>query len=677
MPNLVESLISDLIANEHKFERVLQEKKHQQNSETLALNGAGYTAPKAFNNAKKEDQISATQFHKIKSHFQLLAICEKKHSAILSALKLLEANLAPDNGCSGKINDWLDAIKFFPISSSDVEITYSEKTKNLAQAILNIRKKGLKVDIVQGEAVLPSSSYLELLNWIQFRAEQLGHNLFLATIHYIEKECYKPQHERYYFRKDLSIINNKAIPPLGYIYQLSLAHLEKKAKTRITHQQIVEIFELSSDLVTLLDFQRLDYMEGFMNKPEDLLPYLRKTIIHDQLFTIDQMSKQDAMTLIEGLFSDEPELLIFIDIFRLLSRHPGRVSLVFQKDSLLDDLRALYSQEDISKAIDDLSFSSKEINNNYREPLETEKINYFLKPFIKRRDDYLYPHPYFGYLGFIFTLFNKTKEKYKKIYNNEKELTSKLGKKSELLVEQLFTQHGVHAVSGKKYKVSKGFFSEIGSSALSGECDYIVEGESHIIFIELKSKTLTADARKGNIRSALLDLTQSLLSSLEQSGRHEYAIRKLGFLEFNDGTRIYLNNRRIERISLTVFDFNSLSDMNLVQDILGFLPDFKFEPEDPCEAEIERKINETLQKIKRQQNCSIFTKEYQTPYGRIINFRNRFFSVAQLITLLKHSNSTEQFIENVNKTRQIGNTTRDWHFIFNNFVLDFATKRRS
>ncbi|MEE3915744.1 hypothetical protein, partial [Pseudomonas viridiflava] len=225
--------------------------------------------------------------------------------------------------------------------------------------------------------------------------------------------------------------------------------------------------------------------------------------------------------------------------------------------------------------------------------------------------------------------------------------------------------------------VPKDFFSEINSSALSGECDYVVEGDNHILFIELKSKTLTSESRKGNIRSVLLDLTQSLLSSLEQSGRHEYAIRKLGFLEFDDGTRVDLKNRKIEKISLTVFDFNSLSDINLIQDILGFLPDFEFRSEDTSEAKIEHKINEVLQKLKHQQNCAIFTREYRTPYGRTINFNNRFFSAAQLITMLKHSKSTEQFIENINGTRQVGNSTKDWHFIFNNFVLDFSRKKPS
>lgn len=677
MDQLTESLIFNLIENEQNFESVLAEKKHCNNPVQFALNEAKIRAPKTIRNVSDEDQISVGQFHKIKSHFQLLTICEKKYKTITTIIELFESDVIRTQYCSSKIQDWLNASKLISVNLSDFKIDYNEKTKTLAQAILRLRKKGLRVDIVQGEAVLPRDSYLEILNRIDFRAGQLGHNLFLATAHHIEEKHYKPQHERYYFRKELSIINNQANPPLGYLYQLSLTHLEKRAKTRVAHQQIIEIFELSEDMVTLLDFQRVDYMEGLMNKPSDLLPYLRKSILHDQLFTIDQMSKQDALALIEGLFNDEPELLVYIDIFRSLSKHPGRVSLSFQKDSLLNELCLLHSQEDIYKAIDELSFSSKEINNNYLHPLEIEKLNYFQKPFIKRRNDYLYPHPHFGHLGFIFTLFRKTKEKYEKKYSNGKQLTSKLGKKSELLIERLFTQHKVRFFSGKEYKVPKGFFSEISSSALSGECDYIIEDENHILFIELKSKTLTANSRKGNITSALLDLTHSLLASLEQSGRHEYAIRKLGSLKFTDGTHIDLKNRKIEKISLTVFDFNSLSDASLIQDILGFLPSFTFKSDDPDEAQIEHKINEVLQKLKHQQNCSIFTEKYRTPYGRTINFNNRFFSAAQLITMLKHSKSTEHFIETVNKTRQLGSNTKDWHFIFNNFVLEFSRRKIS
>ncbi|MGV8919862.1 MAG: hypothetical protein ACOH2R_19005 [Pseudomonas sp.] len=672
-----ESLILGLIKNENNFKRIFLEKKNHGCTVQLSPNELAHIASKTIHNPTKINQISVSQFHKVKLHFQLLWMCEKKYGIISKVVELFESEVIQAGHCSAQVQDWLNASQLISADISALEIDCNDKTKNLAQATLSLRKKGLKVDIVQGEVELPISSYSEILNRIDFRARQLGHNLFLFMIHHIELECYMPQHERYYFRKELRIINNHATPPLGYLYQLSLTHLEKKEKTRITSQQIIEIFELSRDLMTLLDFQRVDYMEGFMNKPHELLPYLRKSILHDQLFTIDQMSKRDAMALIEGLFCDEPELLVYIDIFRALSAHPDRASITFHKDSILKKLRSLHSQEDISKAIDDLSFSSTDINNNYLEPLEIEKLNYFQRPFIKRRNDYLYPHPCFGYLGFIFTLFKKTKEKYEKIYSNEKKLASKLGKKSELLIERLLTQQNIEFISGKKYKVPKYFFSEIGSTALSGECDYIVEGENHILFIELKSKTLTAESRKGGIRSALLDLTQSLLSSLEQSGRHEYTIRKHGFLEFDDGTRIELGNRKIEKISLTVFDFNSLSDINLVQDILGFLPDFKFHSEDPDEAKIEYKINEVLQKLKHQQNCSIFTKEYRTPYGRTINFNNRFFSAGQLIIMLKNSKSTEHFIENINSTRQTGNSTKDWYFIFNNFALNFSRKKTS
>ncbi|MEE3917647.1 hypothetical protein, partial [Pseudomonas viridiflava] len=453
MAQASESFILDLIDNEHNFERIFFEKKNHLHTMQLDPNEVPLRNSKAIYNTAKADQISASQFHKIKSHFQLLLICEKKHSIISKVLELFESEVIQAGHCSGKIQDWLNESKLVSVDLSEFEIAYNEKTKTLAQAILSLRKKGLKVNIVQGEVELPTSSYLEILKRIDLRAAQLGHNLFLAIIHHIEIEYYKPEHERYYFRKELRIINNQATPPLGYLYQLSLTHLEKKAKTRITCQQIIEIFELSTDLVTLLDFQRVEYMEGFMNKPHELLPYLRKSILHDQLFTIDQMSKRDAMALIEGLFSDEPELLVYIDIFRALSAHPDRASLTFHKDSILKELRSLHSHEDISKAIDDLSFSSKEINNNYLEPLEIEKLNYFQKPFIKRRTDYLYPHPCFGYLGFIFTLFRKTKEKYEKIYSNEKRLTNELGKKSELLIERLFTQHNIKFISRKKYKV--------------------------------------------------------------------------------------------------------------------------------------------------------------------------------------------------------------------------------
>lgn len=246
------------------------------------------------------------------------------------------------------------------------------------------------------------------------------------------------------------------------------------------------------------------------------------------------------------------------------------------------------------------------------------------------------------------------------------------GKKSEQLIERLFNQYNIKYHANKKYTVPKGFFAEINSPAEEGECDFIIEGEKHVLFIELKSKTLTASARKGDSDAALLDLTRSLLASLEQAGRHEYVLRKLGEIEFTDNTKIELKNRDIERISLTTFDFHSLSDANLIQDILAFLPTQEFNSQNPENSKTESDIRGALDAIKKQQQCEPFIDQYTTPYGRTINFNNRFFSAAQLLTILKHSKNTNQFVENLNKTRQIGNNTRDWYYIFNHFVVDYS-----
>ncbi|MFP5495018.1 MAG: hypothetical protein ACLGJE_02590 [Gammaproteobacteria bacterium] len=672
MSPATDKLINDLIANRNFFE------VYSARSENILLPRASEqlrSSIDALTNPSVDERVSAEEFLDLKNYFQLFALCEKKYECIVLLINQVDSHTVRPLYYSNRITEWIDVWSQIAKLNQTLEPLYDKNIKCRAEAILRLRSNGIEIILDQADAVLTEKVRIQILSRIKYRAEKVGHNLFLMVLHIIETNHYRPMHERYYFRKELSILSNSPQSPLGYLYQLSLAHLEKKKKNRDTFRQLKEIFELSEDLVTLMGVQRVDYLEGFMNKPVDLLPFLQKSTIHDQLFTLDQMNKQDALTLMDGLFSDCPSLAVYRDIYRAMIKYPGRQSLYFYKDLIVRELCMRHTAADVGNAIDELSFSSQEINLDYLNPLNVEKLNSFQKPFIKRKDDYLFPHPHFAHAGFIYTMYDKLLSSLKERNYKGARLSQEIGRRSEKLVENILSQYRVRYLAGKKYIVTKDFFDEIGSTAKEGECDFVIESPSHIMFIELKSKTLTANARSGNSISVLLDLALSLFTSIEQAGRHEYALRRKGKIDFTDGTSLDLKGRYIEKISLTVFDFNSLADVNLIQDLLAFIPNMKFFSKESDEQEKLSKIKKVVDKLKMQQQCDVFREVYEKPYGRSINFGNRFFSVGQFMSMLKYSRSTEHFVELINKTRQLGNNTKDWYYIFNNFVIDMPNNQ--
>ncbi len=95
----------------------------------------------------------------------------------------------------------------------------------------------------------------------------------------------------------------------------------------------------------------------------------------------------------------------------------------------------------------------------------------------------------------------------------------KVGTAMERFVEAEFASHGVEVFSGD--------YDEDGH----GECDIAVPTPEVLVFLELKKKTLTRQARAGIDAELLLSLAGSMLDAHAQAGWHELRITRAGFLE--------------------------------------------------------------------------------------------------------------------------------------------------
>lgn len=226
--------------------------------------------------------------------------------------------------------------------------------------------------------------------------------------------------------------------------------------------------------------------------------------------------------------------------------------------------------------------------------------------------------------------------------------------------------------SGLKYKVKGNIFQDISSNSKDGECDFIIETDDSIIFIEEKSKELDIESKSGDILSGLWDLALSLLNSQEQICRHEYLLRKQGKIEFENGFTLELKDRRIEKVSLTLFDFYSLADVNSVRSILiSFINStISSTDSDPKVTKKIEKINKAFRKLQNIYKSDIFKNEYINPDNSLNTLNSRFFSSNQLITMLDHCTGNEDFLSIMNKTKAVGNNSQDWFLIFNYFAID-------
>ena len=93
-----------------------------------------------------------------------------------------------------------------------------------------------------------------------------------------------------------------------------------------------------------------------------------------------------------------------------------------------------------------------------------------------------------------------------------------------------------------------------------GECDFVLESDQEILFVECKAKALTRGAMAGVPGDALLDFAGGVFASQVQSLRHERILRECGEIHFKSGARLVWANRRITRLSVTLLEHGALQD---------------------------------------------------------------------------------------------------------------------
>lgn len=480
-------------------------------------------------------------------------------------------------------------------------------------------------------------------------------------------------------RKELHPTSSQPTPdiPFGYLYNLSIKNLNR-VKNHQAKKQISEVVDLSIDLMTILDLQWLNPFESLLSG-QDIIQYLRKNLLHDQLFTVHQYSNANAKKIINGMFNKnhnikipiDIDLDIYIDIFCIVNI-TSSIDIQFIEKTVYSHLLGKYTKNQIDTALNELCIKESQVNKNYLNPFDIKEINYYEKPFFKNNGEMVYLNSYFHNNGFVWFLRDKLKHECAQIGIEGKKFNDLRGDISEEFIKNLLNSKNISYQSGLKYKIRGNVFHNIGLSSTEGECDFIIETNDRIIFIEEKSKELDIESKSGDILSGLWDLALSLLNSQEQICRHEYLLRKQGKIEFENGFTLELKDRGIEKVSLTLFDFYSLADINSVRSILISLINSVISTidNDPKVIQKIKKINKTLRKLQIIYNSDIFKNEYINPDNSINTLNSRFFSSNQLITMLNYCTGNEDFLSIMNKTKVIANNSQDWFLIFNHFAID-------
>ncbi len=606
-------------------------------------------------------------FYKIRKHFLVESFLEKnqKNDLYFNVIEIIFDSTRKVDSFSLSKSSWQESIKatleylkigtFKP--SNDKESVYHEE-RAIAYAINNFKEIGVSVEWQNGEITLNEEINKKVLNEINNKIKLLGVNFCFLIIERLKSCYYCPTQDRFHFVK----ISKEPMIPWGFLFNLSLKYLKEKRLPKNAAEIFSDILKLATDYCVLLEIQ--DYSEwAIINQTsETIFQTIQENVLRDQIYTIPQIPNKYISKIVKGIFSqvngEEFNLPWKIsDYFKVMDE-----ILILSEKGTPFKVATEYIAEKTNlnrKGCINTIFSSffhfpKVINRNFVEPYDIKHRDYLYKPIIKISNKYYsFASSHFFNFGFYEVIASKIRTAGLK--------EGMVGEYFEKLIQKEFEESGIEFLANEEYKIDKKKRSELSIKSEKGECDLILETDKSIIFIEVKKKNLTINAQSGQVFDIIFDFAHSNLKALSQATWHEIILQKYGEITFSSGKQLQLNGRKIEKVSISMFDYYSLHDNIILNEIMKNIvgAELKIDSTDPELLKKLEKINVVLKELGLQYELNelCFYKK-NSPHNWFFNCH--FLNLFSLFEILGHTRSTEEFEKNLTINKHITFSTRDW-----------------
>ncbi|WP_071190686.1 hypothetical protein [Trichormus sp. NMC-1] len=621
-----------------------------------------------------DSDFKVSHLRKLREYFILSYIVDKK--TLQPYLAILEKILFfITNGSIYSLdheNQWRTAIQAVkdirtlagPIAEPSME-DFQERYKRqfaVGQAAKNLKKKGYELSIEDGKVIMKSSEKERLIKQLEDDIKFLGGiNVVSNLFAWIENEySFNHKQERYHLVRTFD--SNEPNVPVSYLLNLAVKNPLKSSIyiSGSPEDAWKRLIETSTEFAAIFDVQPYEQLQIFFQTIDTLVNFLQDITVYDSIFTLTQLRPSDVLRILLGLFGwidrglfrtktglDLDQIFEVIETIIQSANH-DRTPTYYDFQSLASKMPNI-SHESLRKILDILSHE-KSANHNLKFPNDISSVDFQFKPLLKTsNDEYVMLNPSWCSPAFYQAIISFLKQNeyiisYIKQQFDNKSLDQKVGDEIEKFIKEEFQKKGISCKFGK-YKIN----------GIQGECDLVVETKDTIIFIEVKKKELTPQAKGGNQVDIFLDITRSLIKAQTQLAGHEELIRKSGCLPLKTGSRIDLDGRDVAKIAITLLDFGGLNDRNIV-----FLLDLMIRnqihitdlPSQTKADKILKEINDLLKKLNNL-NC---TTSNSSPFSN-----SWFLSVPQLLVLLDNVNSNDSLKTELWKTRSLSASTLDFY----------------
>ncbi|MRG47566.1 hypothetical protein GFS24_20760 [Chitinophaga sp. SYP-B3965] len=543
------------------------------------------------------------------------------------------------------------------------------KAYDIAHAAKHLSSLGCVVKLQENHIEI-AEGIPEIVDKIEEEIVSIGAELFLSRIfgRLVAEGSYMPTYSRYVIFNQITTYGATPhkIIPYGYLLNLCVKHLGKpgkQLKVKDIDVRMDSACNLAISLAAVWDIRRYSVWEVPFQSVETLPKFLTRLALFDAAIGFPNTDFVEIIEMMENLFTwVDPldfesnagfticDLIKVATIIEQIALTNGPTAIYLSK---LKRVLPTINPETLGKILGCLSHSAGEINPNYRQLNDFKQLNFDLKPLVALTPTkFLLCDKSWCASGFYEVLISQVRAFDNKCDGN-------VGVALELFIYKKLNQKGIKHVHGQYHP----------SIAPPGEADLIIESENNIAIIEIKKKILTKKAKGGSDIQLIKDLASSLLDAQIQAGRTEIILRaknEISLVGASDGSTITvsLNNRNVDRIALTQWDYGCFQDRTFTTNLLSNMS--------MAEIGLLDKSDEGLNKDfeKLSGKLMVLTDQYEEldridpSFSHFPFFNCWFLSISQLLTIIRYSDGNQEFEKALAATRHVSLQTLNFYVEF-------------
>ncbi len=483
---------------------------------------------------------------------------------------------------------WQQAIAWALVQSNVRASTqsFTDRSVQVGQACRRLRNAGHKITITAHGVQVSEQAHKKIAARIDWLAGHIGGADVASQACRIVKDCNLLHDGMWLLGDRVPSVGEKKSPaiPIGWIFSLGLRHLGKISKPRNPHTAWKSLTQLATDYAAALDCQRYSQYEDIQIGAADSWRVLRESLLWRELFSLAQVPALVIPSLrkaFSNLITSEDEKLLdwqypaaFDEIEHLMPRCADDNLTIHSRGAMAQHYRNLWKI-----GVGEIGC----VNNTYTNPnLGGERNQSDFIFFAHDNDKVLTLPRSFMREAFCQAAF---KQLWRKLPSDRS--SDLVGKIFEWTLAQACIGKAEHIYTAAKYNVNKQVF----------EMDVGTRQGNNVVLFETKAKSLTAQARSGNLIAFYSDFTDSYLALVQQLARHEDSLRS-GLTPLT--TKLDINQAfRPLKIAVSPLSYGPASDKVLASSLLLAFANKKLHPasSDPAAKKTVDSFNKIMGQI--------------------------------------------------------------------------------